>query len=110
MIQPSGLPGFRQATTKPTAAKGAVTQTGTEPPWRSGSGAPDGPAAPRRSSMPAPGHRGPLQSPVTPSGSGGRRHRSSLAASPPQNATLRPDRSGNVTAQHGTPTGPEITN
>ena len=32
MIQPSGLPGFRQATTKPTTAKAAETQTGAEPP------------------------------------------------------------------------------
>src|SRR6185437_1469362 len=32
MIQPSGLPGFRQATTKPTTANGADTQTGSEPP------------------------------------------------------------------------------
>jgi hypothetical protein len=31
MIQPSGLPGLRQASTKPTTAKGAETQTGTEP-------------------------------------------------------------------------------
>ena len=32
MIQPSGLPGLRQASTKPTTANGAETQTGTEPP------------------------------------------------------------------------------
>ncbi len=30
MSQPSGLPGLRQATTKPTTAPGAVTHTGTE--------------------------------------------------------------------------------
>ena len=32
MTQPSGLPGFRQASTKPTAANGAEIHTGTEPP------------------------------------------------------------------------------
>jgi hypothetical protein len=32
MIQPSGLPGLRPATTKPTIAKGAMIQTGSEPP------------------------------------------------------------------------------
>ena len=30
-IQPSGLPGLRQATTKPPTANGTVTHTGTEP-------------------------------------------------------------------------------
>ena len=35
MIQPSGLPGLRQATTRPTTPNGATTQTGTDPPLAS---------------------------------------------------------------------------
>src|ERR1039457_3204392 len=35
MTQPSGLPGFRQATTKPTTPKPAEIQTGREPPLAS---------------------------------------------------------------------------
>ena len=31
MIQPTGLSGLRQASTKPTTANGAVTHTGSEP-------------------------------------------------------------------------------
>src|SRR5580704_15148889 len=98
MTQPSGLPGFRQASTKPTTANGADKNTGTEPPlaarlwWaRRASGT----SAIIKASTSPPRTSAPV-------GDASRKRRLAPAvtvagATPPMKKTLRQDRSGNVT-------------
>ena len=86
MIQPSGLPGLRQATTRPTTPNGATTQTGTDPPlaFRFWCARPaSGTAATTSASSAAP--------PASTTACAG--------LSLPMQATVRPDRSGNVTVR-----------
>src|SRR5580658_9527851 len=86
MIQPSGLPGLREATTKPTTPRAAEYQTGDDPGQAQAAGDQrghrrQGPEAVGRSGA----HRGPAVDPTTLMG-----------------GTLRTDSSGNVTAEPGT--------
>src|SRR5580704_12800645 len=100
MTQPSGLPGFRQASTKPTTANGADKNTGTEPPlaarlWWA-----------RRASGTSASIKASTSPPRTsaPVGDASRKRRLAPAvtvagATPPMKQTLRLDRSGNVTGR-----------
>src|SRR5215469_501037 len=96
MIQPSGLPGLRQATTNPTTAKAAENQNGTEPLllfmlWWARA-ASDGSAISSASTTPA--------NTAAMAGEARRMACAGPAAiyAPPMNGTLRRNRSGNVTA------------